>query len=142
VFVARCLRHLDVVNIWYPFRVCLSLGFPLGWPAGVSSILSMGEQPPPVWRTRGTPKVLPMCSCLLGRLPSDESPVCLPQGVPCWLSGLACWCYSVVRILPSSSHDTCHIHSILLLYLVSDTRVPHKFLVHRSSNQPDVAGMM
>jgi hypothetical protein len=56
------------------FLVCLPLGCPLGWPAGVSSILSMGEQPPSVWQTRGPHKVLTMCSRLLGRLPSDETP--------------------------------------------------------------------
>jgi hypothetical protein len=53
----------------------------------------------------------------------------------------ACWGYSVVRILPTSSHDTCHIQPILLSYLVSDTRIPY-CLVYRSSNQPDVSGMM
>jgi hypothetical protein len=48
------------------FLVCLPLGRPLGWPAGVSSILSMGEQPPSVWQTRGPHKVLQMCSRFAG----------------------------------------------------------------------------
>jgi hypothetical protein len=74
----------------------------------------------------------------IGFFPPMESPVCLPWGVPCWLSGLACWCYSVVRILPSFSHETCHIQPILQSYLVSGTRVP-TCRVYRSSNQPDVA---
>jgi hypothetical protein len=115
-----------------------AFGCPLGWPAGVSSIPSMGEQTPSVWQTRGPHKVLPMCSRLLGRLPSDETPGVSSLGCAMWLSGLACWCYCVVCILPRFSHHTC---PILLSYLVSDTRVPH-FLVYRSSNQPDVAVMM
>jgi hypothetical protein len=74
-------------------------------------------------------------------LSSDDTPGVSPLGfLPWWLSRLACWCYSVVRILPSFSHHTCHIQYILLSYLVSDTRDP-PFLVYRSSNQPDVAGM-
>jgi hypothetical protein len=55
--------------------------------------------------------------------PPMKSPVCLPEGVPGWLSGLACWCHSVVRILPIFSHDTCPTPPILLSCLVSDTRV-------------------
>jgi hypothetical protein len=51
------------------------------------------------------------------------------------------WCYSAVGILPSFSHDTCHIHFILLSYLMSDKGVP-PCLVYGSSNQPEVAGMM
>jgi hypothetical protein len=77
---------------------------------------------------------------------------------------VACWCYSVVRIVPTFSHntchifhtipaifftqhlpyfshDTCHIQPILLSYLAPDTRVPY-CLVYRSFSQPDVAGMM
>jgi hypothetical protein len=57
-----------------PFLVCLSLGCPLGWPTGISSIFSVGEQLPSVWPTTGLHKVLPMCSRLLGRLPSDKTP--------------------------------------------------------------------
>jgi hypothetical protein len=77
---AFCLRHLDVADTKYHFLVCLSLGCPLGWPAGVCSILSMGEQPPSVWATRGPPKVLPMCSRLLERLPADETRGVSPLG--------------------------------------------------------------
>jgi hypothetical protein len=65
-------------------------------------------------------------SRLLGRLPADdipgESPLALTSILPCWLSGLACWCYSVVHILPKFSQDTCRY--ILLSYLVSDAVYP------------------
>jgi hypothetical protein len=37
--------------------------------------------------------------------------------------------------------DACHIEPILLTYLMSDTRVPYCH-VYRSSNQPDVAGLV
>jgi hypothetical protein len=67
----------------------LSLGCPLGWPAGVSSILSMGEQPSSVLRSRGPHKVMPMCSRLLGRLPSDETPGVSPLG-RALVAGRAC----------------------------------------------------
>jgi hypothetical protein len=69
----RC-EHL----VFFPL-VCLSLGCPLGWPAGVSSILCMGEQPPSVWRIRESHSLGP-CSRLLGRLPSDEIPSVSPLG--------------------------------------------------------------
>jgi hypothetical protein len=42
------------------FLLCLPFGCPLAWPAGVSSILSMGEQPPSDWQTRGPHDVMPM----------------------------------------------------------------------------------
>jgi hypothetical protein len=48
------------------FLLCLPLGCPLGWPAGLSSVFRMSEQPPSVWQTRGPPQVLPMCSRFAG----------------------------------------------------------------------------
>jgi hypothetical protein len=117
--------------------VCLSLG----WPAGVRSILSMGEQAPSVWRSRGPHQILPMCSRLLGRLPSDETPGVSFLGCAL-LAVRACLFVLLCRAHPTKFlTDTCHIQPILLSYLVSDTRVPH-FLIYRSSNQPDVAEMM
>jgi hypothetical protein len=61
------------------FLVCLPLGCPSGWPAGVSSIFRMGEQPPSVWRTMGPPQVLPMCSvvCILSRFSHHTCPILL-----------------------------------------------------------------
>jgi hypothetical protein len=103
--------------------VCLSLGCSLGWPAGVGSILSMGEQPLSVWRTRGPEKVLPMCSHLLGRLPSDEIPGVSPvgvcpvgyQGLPVGYQGLpvgatlSCASYQLSHMIPAiSSLSYCH----------------------------------
>jgi hypothetical protein len=114
------------------FLVCLPLGCPLGWPAGVSSTLSMGEQPPLVylvWQTRGPHIVLSMCSRLLGRLPSDETP-----GV----SSLGCALVAVracLLVLLYCVHPTSFL-TLLTPYLpnptVVPTRVPH-FLVYRSS---------
>jgi hypothetical protein len=121
---------------------CMSLGCPLGWPAGIRSIFSVGEQPPSVWHTRGPPKVLPMCSRLLGWLPSDEIPGVFSLGcalvtVRACLLMLLCF----VHLTKFLSRPSWPIQSILLSYRVSDTRVPY-CLVYRSSNQPDVAGMM
>jgi hypothetical protein len=76
--VAVCVARCD--NIVSIPLVCLSIGCLLGWPAGVSSMVSMGKQPPSVWRTRGPHKVLPRCSCFLGRLPYDELPGVSPLG--------------------------------------------------------------
>jgi hypothetical protein len=62
-----------------------------------------------------------MCSRLLGRLPSDETPGVSPLG--CALLAVQA-CLLVLlsfAYLPSHSYDTCHIQSILLSNLVSDT---------------------
>jgi hypothetical protein len=129
-----------------PHRVPHWNGCSLEWSLNgvaclISSIFSVGEQPPSVWPTRGPLKSCPCAAVCWDGCPPMKPPVCLPYGVPWWLSGLACWCYSVVCILPSFSLEICPIQSILLSSLVSDTRVPH-FLVYRSSSQPDVAGLM
>jgi hypothetical protein len=111
----------------YPYSIC--------YPTPPTSDQSLSLS---VWQTRGPHKVLPMCSRLLGRLPSDETP-----GV----SSLGCALVAVracLLVLLCCVHPTKFLTPYLPYppsYLVSDTRDPH-VLVYRSSNQPDVAGMM
>jgi hypothetical protein len=65
-------------------------------------------------RTRGPPKVLPMCSRLLGRLPSDETPGVSPPGCAlvavraCLLVPLCCAHPTnfLTRFLPSPVYPT------------------------------------
>jgi hypothetical protein len=81
-----------------------------------------------------------MCSRLLGRLPSDETPGVSSLG--CALVAVrACLLVLLCCVHPTTFLTLYLPYPILLSYLVSDTRVQH-ILVKRSSNQPDVAGMM
>jgi hypothetical protein len=138
VLVARCENIVSIP------LVCLSIGCPLGWPAGVSSVVSMGKQPPSVWRTRGPHKVLPIlprCSRFLGGLPFYVLPNVSPLGcallaVRACLMVLLCCAHLtnlLTRYLPYAVYPT--------VMPSADTRNPD-FLVDRSSDQPDVAGMM
>jgi hypothetical protein len=85
---------------------------------------------------QGPHKFLPMCSRLLGRLPADETPVCLGVAVRACLLVLLC-CAHLTEFLTR-----------YLLYLVYPTVVPSVRYTsstlsnYRSSSQPDVAGMM
>jgi hypothetical protein len=127
--------------------VCLSLECPLGWLAGTSSIHSRRvARPTPLGlANQGPPKVLHMCSRLLGRLPSVETPGVSPLGCAL-LAVRAC-----LLVLLRCAHPTKFLkrylpypilmsyNPVLMSYILSDTRVPQEFLVCRSSNQP---GMM
>jgi hypothetical protein len=96
------------------FLVCLPLGRPLGWPAGVSSILSMGEQPPRSGKPGDFIKSYPCAAVLLGRLPSDETP-----GV----SSLGC---ALVAVRACLWVLLCCVHPITFLtpYLPYPTVIP------------------
>jgi hypothetical protein len=89
----KCAEHMRWPCLWlvacgiWTLRTqsILSSSLPVfGVPSGLTrrgwSYTQRGQATPSVSRTRGPHKVMPMCSRLLGRLPSDKTPVVSPLG--------------------------------------------------------------